>query len=127
MLRFAAVVALAGCWRGPDPAEPRCEPYGFRVLYGTPESLEKEPAQLAFASANEAAYHEFNVASDAAKENDSIAAAEHFLACARSYIEVPEIKPWRGLANRNAAICYDNAIAAFATAGVLGTQGKAVL
>jgi hypothetical protein len=40
---------------------------------------------------------------------------------------MPDIKPWHGLAKRNAAICYDNAIAAFATAGVLRTQGKAVL
>jgi len=127
ILRSAALIAVAACWRGPDPAEPRCEPYGFRVLYGAPASSSAEPAQRVFSAADEIATREFNAASDAAKAEDNLAAAKHFLACAKSYADAPEVDPWRSIARRNAAICYDNAIAAFASAGVLATQGKAAL
>ena len=126
-MRCAALVAIAGCWRGGDPAEPRCEPYGFRVLYGAPMSSSQEPAQRAYFASDEAATREFDAASEAAKAEDSLGAAKHFLACARSYLDAPPVDPWRAIARRNAAICYDNAIAAFATAGVLATQGKAAL
>jgi len=126
--RFAAIAAVAGCWREAAPtAPPPCERFAFRVLYGAPASTSEEPAQRVFAAADEIATREFNAASDAAKLENNLGAANHFLLCAKSYTETPEVDPWRAIARRNAAICYDNAIAAFAQAGALDSIGRAAL
>jgi hypothetical protein len=127
MLRFVAFVAIAGCWHEPAPAVPKCEPFGFRVLYGAPASSEEEPARRVFDAADEIATREFNAASEAAKAENKLGAANHFLACAKSYIETPSVDPWRAIARRNAAICYDNAIISFVQAGALETLGRAAL
>ncbi len=126
MWRFAAIVAVAGCWRDAAPAAPKCERFGFRVLYGAP-AWSQEPAQRVFEAADQVATREFDAASAAAKAENNLGAANHFLLCAKSYIGTPTIEPWRGIARRNAAICYDNAIAAFVQAGALETMGKAAL
>jgi hypothetical protein len=127
MWRLAAIAAVAGCWHEPAPVAPKCDRFGFRVLYGAPASTSEEPAERVFTAADEVATREFNAASAAAKADNNLGAASHFLACAKSYIETPEVEPWRAIARRNAAICYDNAITAFAQAGALESLGKPAL
>src|SRR5580765_1424330 len=76
MRRLAAIAAVAGCWHEPAPvAMPKCERFGFRVLYGAPVTTSEEPAERVFAAADEVATREFNAASAAAKADNNLGAA----------------------------------------------------
>ncbi len=141
---LACALLLAACGPCPTPAKPgatadapadvvadgadgvadewTCARYGVMGLHGVRAGAHTAP-HPGLATAQQA----YDAALAAAEHEDDLAAAGHFLACARALREVPDDDAQRDTAERNADICYYDAMVAFANAGRFESDGRAQL
>ena len=130
-----ALVLLAGCWRGDGKAEPvtmiethrvLCAEFMFKHLSTAIMIVNGRSAAPVFDTADAEAKRDEEQAEGAA-QTDMLAAARFYLSCATRYRSVGDDDPLRDTADGNAAICYENAMYAYAMAGRFAAEGKAAL
>lgn len=122
------MVAACGGSSKPANAPPKPVP-GLCVGFSYGELFEPKAGGpvSAFQAADQLAKQDHAQATAAVEHDRHAEAAGHWLACGKRYQTVPDGDPLRALAQQNAEMCFSNAMYAYASGGVLASEGRAKL